>query len=224
MPPTSRATRADTAADLPPSARPRASTSSGFRASRRSTRRASTRRVSVGAVAGRWRVPHARATSTASPRWWPSSSRSSAPSAPTSARRTPSRSWSSTAWPATSRCRPESSPAPPCARPTAWRSRRATSISRPRSGAPLPCSGGRSQPARDAWAAGERDGDACAALMAGVLADGAAGRRSSTSPARTPRTLRGARAGRWPGAALAGGPSSGRRGSSTTSGSDGEET
>ena len=110
--------------------RGQASTSSGHRRSRRSIRRASTRSSASARWPLRWRAPRDRATSTGWPRWWPSSSRWSAPSTPTSARRTRSRSWSSGGWPATWPCRPRSSPAPPCASRTALRSRRATSTSR----------------------------------------------------------------------------------------------
>ena len=46
-----------------------------------------------------WRAPRDRGTSTGWPPWSPSSSRWSAPSTPTSARRTRSRSWSSGGWP-----------------------------------------------------------------------------------------------------------------------------
>ena len=54
--------------------------------------RASTRRSAWAPSPDRWRVPHAPATSTAWRPWSRSSSRSSARSGPTSARRTPSRS------------------------------------------------------------------------------------------------------------------------------------
>ncbi len=98
----------------------------GSPASTRSTRPASTRPSAWAAWRRRWKVPRVPGTSTVSPRWSPSSSRWSAPSRPTSVRRTRSRSWSSAAWPATWRCPPGSSPAPPCAKPMVWRCRRAT--------------------------------------------------------------------------------------------------
>ena len=88
--------------------------------------------------ASRSRAPPGPATSTASPRSSRSCSASSAPSVPTSARRTPSRSWSSARWRATSPSRPRSSPARPSASRTASRCRRATSTSRPAERAAAP--------------------------------------------------------------------------------------
>ena len=104
--------------------------------------------VSSARSPARSRAPRARGTSTAWRRSSRSCSRSSAPSAPTSGSRTTSRCGSSAGWRWTSRCRPRSCPARPCASRTAWRCRHATPASRPRVVRRRRSSVGRCWPAR----------------------------------------------------------------------------